>query len=653
MSYNYQAAPTKTVFDYGMRGDSTETIGYPGSGFATTQATDNKPPLQAVFDSAVKADRVCAVPPGEYLFKSGAILDLNGSDYWNKPGHKGLELHGESISNTRFIYYCTSSPSEAVTGGTTWLDKWETAPDAYLLSIKGGDDGSFAVYGNSGISNIAFINATYYSSALAKHDKAIRVYAVHRTILSRLLISSFKTAITVIGSDGTRIINSAIAECDTGIRFDRCATFIGDHHTVENTTFSSCRLWGMEGTLGSTQVFTAISMGQCGPRWDGVTLANNSTNGVFGGSGDSTDTTYGPGGAIKFKISGDAGHTGLCINGMYSEGHCGDSDIIFDNLNSQDITITIMNSKFARIGDVDPPTSVGSLPASGYPQYSTVIYAGNIYRNSAATGSACVWGTPICSQANGHTVFGYTNSIIKLMNSGGGKIKLVLIGNTFKDGSSVGYYKPDVTRPYIDFDPTKNEVIDIGNAWELCEKYPSNLGSFINNRHMTKINDGAITGLIEARNIDANNLSGYGEAKRGISWYAPAYLAWNDYMASPLGVAPSGGTPSSYGDVTSFARRFNAGTGTGYGWIWESNARNVNEAPLGKMALSANTGNLAVAGALTSAPRTVSALASLTPTEGMRAFVTDSTVNTFGSTVAGGGSYHVPVFRNASAWLVG
>lgn len=38
---------------------------------------------------------------------------------------------------------------------------------------------------------------------------------------------------------------------------------------------------------------------------------------------------------------------------------------------------------------------------------------------------------------------------------------------------------------------------------------------------------------------------------------------------------------------------------------------------------------------------------------GTRAFVTDSTVNTFGATVAGGGAYMVPVYSNGTNWLVG
>ena len=39
--------------------------------------------------------------------------------------------------------------------------------------------------------------------------------------------------------------------------------------------------------------------------------------------------------------------------------------------------------------------------------------------------------------------------------------------------------------------------------------------------------------------------------------------------------------------------------------------------------------------------------------EGSRAFVTDSSVSTFGTTVAGGGSTRVPVYSDGTNWKVG
>jgi len=40
-------------------------------------------------------------------------------------------------------------------------------------------------------------------------------------------------------------------------------------------------------------------------------------------------------------------------------------------------------------------------------------------------------------------------------------------------------------------------------------------------------------------------------------------------------------------------------------------------------------------------------------TVGQRAYVTDAASPTFGSAVSGGGAVVVPVFRNATAWIVG
>ena len=42
-----------------------------------------------------------------------------------------------------------------------------------------------------------------------------------------------------------------------------------------------------------------------------------------------------------------------------------------------------------------------------------------------------------------------------------------------------------------------------------------------------------------------------------------------------------------------------------------------------------------------------------TGTVGQRAYVTDASSPTFGATVSGGGAIVIPVFRNATAWIVG
>lgn len=54
------------------------------------------------------------------------------------------------------------------------------------------------------------------------------------------------------------------------------------------------------------------------------------------------------------------------------------------------------------------------------------------------------------------------------------------------------------------------------------------------------------------------------------------------------------------------------------------------------------------------APLTVSTLPSASNAGvGSRAFVTDSSVSTFGTTVAGGGSTKVPVYSDGTNWKVG
>lgn len=52
-------------------------------------------------------------------------------------------------------------------------------------------------------------------------------------------------------------------------------------------------------------------------------------------------------------------------------------------------------------------------------------------------------------------------------------------------------------------------------------------------------------------------------------------------------------------------------------------------------------------------PSTFAQLPSPVGNAGARAYVTDSTVDTFGATVAGGSNKQVPVWSNGTNWLVG
>jgi len=61
---------------------------------------------------------------------------------------------------------------------------------------------------------------------------------------------------------------------------------------------------------------------------------------------------------------------------------------------------------------------------------------------------------------------------------------------------------------------------------------------------------------------------------------------------------PSGGTPSTLGDVTNWALRSYIENSSGYGWLWESAAESNTGTPTARMALNANNGNLTLAGNL-------------------------------------------------------
>lgn len=85
-----------------------------------------------------------------------------------------------------------------------------------------------------------------------------------------------------------------------------------------------------------------------------------------------------------------------------------------------------------------------------------------------------------------------------------------------------------------------------------------------------------------------------------ISWWNPSYVTWINYMSDrTAGTAPTGGTPSTYGSVTSWAQRSLIQNGSGYGWIWES-AENATVAssvtPTPIMSLSSKEGNLKIRG---------------------------------------------------------
>lgn len=85
-----------------------------------------------------------------------------------------------------------------------------------------------------------------------------------------------------------------------------------------------------------------------------------------------------------------------------------------------------------------------------------------------------------------------------------------------------------------------------------------------------------------------------------ISWWNPSYVTWINYMSDrTAGAAPTGGTPSTYGSVTSWAQRSLIQNDSGFGWVWESAANATvasSVSPTPVMSLGSKEGNLKIRG---------------------------------------------------------
>ena len=136
-----------------------------------------------------------------------------------------------------------------------------------------------------------------------------------------------------------------------------------------------------------------------------------------------------------------------------------------------------------------------------------------------------------------------------------------------------------------------------------------------NNQVIRLAASGAITGgsLGVSGGISGSNLTLSGKgiqlnrsgaASNGrVSWWSSSYHTWIDYMSdSSNGSAPTGGKPSTFGDVTSWAQRSLIQNGSGYGWIWEAAVEGTMASTLAVtplMSLGSATGNLKVKGTVT------------------------------------------------------
>lgn len=85
----------------------------------------------------------------------------------------------------------------------------------------------------------------------------------------------------------------------------------------------------------------------------------------------------------------------------------------------------------------------------------------------------------------------------------------------------------------------------------------------------------------------------------GIKMWRENFYTWVEYMRAASEPSPTGGTLGTYGNVTSYARRSLIENISGYGWLWESCANEVNVATNPMMALSSVNGNLYVKGDIT------------------------------------------------------
>ena len=125
--------------------------------------------------------------------------------------------------------------------------------------------------------------------------------------------------------------------------------------------------------------------------------------------------------------------------------------------------------------------------------------------------------------------------------------------------------------------------------------------SSIGGDFVSKSGDTMTGKLIAQGGINLNNIG-----KTGISFYKTSFVTWVEYMENAgSGLASTGGTSSSYGNVTSWARRSTIEQTSGYGWIWDSCLNSSGANPDPKMALSSNNGNLYVKGTITSNGKTV------------------------------------------------
>ena len=115
-----------------------------------------------------------------------------------------------------------------------------------------------------------------------------------------------------------------------------------------------------------------------------------------------------------------------------------------------------------------------------------------------------------------------------------------------------------------------------------------------NSAYVLKAGD-TMTGTLTVPKINLNRTNGISYGR--LQWYKDTYKTWTNYMSDAAsGTCPSGGTPSTLGNVTTWAIRSYIENASGYGWLWESAAESNTGTPTARMALSSYDGTLEVAG---------------------------------------------------------
>lgn len=166
--------------------------------------------------------------------------------------------------------------------------------------------------------------------------------------------------------------------------------------------------------------------------------------------GNGTMGMAGTGGLIG-NIDGNNGSATLQLSNVYFEGNKGDADLLLENVSAFTVTVILIGCNFHRISPVN-----------------------------------------------------YVTNNIKLSNTGGGKIRLIMIGCAFM---TAGTYVANPARPYISHDQG-SEVIDIGCSYNESTSLNHSIGASV-----------STVGRVAATGVPSSIPVGITSAKTGTGTY--------------------------------------------------------------------------------------------------------------------------------------